>query len=44
MLLPFDPKEIRDFWLEVGLKLAGESNPPAPDDHRPPGVAHFARV
>jgi|EndMetStandDraft_8_1072994.scaffolds.fasta_scaffold115364_2 hypothetical protein len=44
MLLPFDPKEIRDFWLEVGLKLAGDSKPPAPDDHRPPGVAHFARV
>ena len=44
MLLPFDPIEIRDFWLEVGLKLARDSKPPAPDDHRPPGVAHFARV
>ncbi len=44
MLLPFDPIEIRNFWLEVRLKYAIDSKPPEPDDHRPPGVAHFARV
>src|SRR5882757_2180556 len=44
LMLPFDPIELRAFWLQVRLKYAIESEPPVPDDHRPPGVAHFARV
>ena len=43
-MLPFDPIAIRAFWLEVRLKYAIDSKPPAPDEHTPPGVAHFARV
>lgn len=43
-MLPFDPIELRAFWLEVRLKYAIESEPPVPDEHTPPGVAHFARV
>jgi hypothetical protein len=43
-MLPFDPIDIRNFWLEIRLKYAIESKPPTPDEHTPPGVAHFARV
>src|SRR5262245_2221079 len=43
-MLPFDPIELRDLWLEVRLKYAIQSKPPEPNEQRPPGVAHFARV
>lgn len=43
-MLPFDPIAMRDFWLETRLRYAMDSKPPEPDEHREPGVAHFARV
>src|SRR5882672_5140647 len=43
-MLPFDPIELRDFWLEVRLKYALDNEPRGPDRNRPPGVAHMSRT
>jgi hypothetical protein len=43
-MLPFDPIDLREFFLEVRLKYVIDSNPPAPDRNRPPNVAHMART
>jgi hypothetical protein len=43
-MLPFDPIELRDFWLEVRLKYALDNEPRGPDHNRPPSVAHMSRT
>jgi hypothetical protein len=43
-MLPFDPIELRKFWLDVRLKYVVDNKPPVPNERRPPGVAHLSRV
>ena len=43
-MLPFDPIELRDFWLKVRLKYALDSAPRGPGPNRPAGVAHMSRT
>jgi hypothetical protein len=43
-MLPFDPIELRDFWLEVRLKYALDNEPRGPGPNRPPGVVHMSRT
>jgi hypothetical protein len=43
-MLPFDPIELRGFWLEVRLKYALDNEPRGPGPNRPPGVAHISRT
>jgi hypothetical protein len=43
-MLPFDPIELRDFWLEVRLKYALDDEPRGPGPNRPSNVVHISRT